>query len=345
MLLNSWAIALLVTAAASLFLLGGALKTAIRVLLSWAPEEDTAAQITLENETWLAALLIRYGMILQLVSLLLLLLAAESFSHILVGAMCATGAFVANDYGLPALLVKLFGVFFYGFWLVLQRLDSRSEYLPLTKIKFAYLLVLGPLLAADITLLVLYLTNLRPDIITSCCGVVFAATDGDGYNLMGPLPIAVVMLLFYGLAGVLILLALFLLRRNHPSRPNGFTTFANWCFGSGSLLFFMFALVVITSVISPSIYDLPTHRCPFDILQGEYYGVGYPIYVSLMLATFAGMSGAATYFLQNLPGLAEPVRSYRQTSLRLFFLCMTLFLTVVTWFTAGSLLKNGVYWK
>lgn len=345
MLLNSWAIALLVTAAASLFLLGGALKTAIRVLLFWAPEKDTAAQITLENETWLAALLVRYSMLLQLVSLLLLLLAAESFSHILVGAMCATGAFVANDYGLPALLAKLFGVFFYGFWLVLQRLDSRSEYLPLTKIKFVYLLLLGPLLAADIALLTLYLTNLRPDIITSCCGVVFAAAVGDGYNLMGPQPNAVVMLLFYGLAGVLIFLALFLLRRKNLSRPNGVNTLANGCFGSGCMIFFMFSLVVITSVISPHIYDLPTHRCPFDILQGEYYGVGYPIYLSLMLATFSGMSGAATSFLQNLPGLAEPVRSYRQTSLRLFLLGMVFFLMIVTCFPAGSLLKNGVYWK
>lgn len=343
MLQNSWALALLVSAAAAFFLLGGAIRTAIRVLVSWAPEQDTAAQIALENETWLAALLVRYGMVLQLVSLLLLVLAADSFSHILVGAMCATGAFVANDYGMPALLIKLFGVFFYGFWLVLHRLDIRSEFLPLTRIKFAYLLLLGPLLLADIALLVLYLINLRPDIITSCCGVVFAAASGNAGNLVGPLPVGSVMLLFYGTAVALVLLAIFLLRRNRAGLPRGGAPLANFIFGTVCMFFFMFSLVVITAAISPYIYALPSHRCPFDILRGEYHGVGYPIYFSLMLATFAGMSCAATSFFANLPGLAEPVHRLRQTFLRIFFICLPVFLAIVTWFPLNSVLKGGEY--
>jgi hypothetical protein len=341
MILNSWAIALLVSAAASLFLLGGALKTAIKVLLFWAPEEDTAVQIALENETWLAALLVRYGMALQLVSLLLLLLAADSFSHILVGAMCATGAFVANNYGIPALLVKIIGAFFYGFWLVLHHLDLRSEFQPLTRIKFTYLLLLGPLLAVDITLLVLYLINLKPDIITSCCGVVFAAASGESGTLVGPLPTVHVMLLFCVMAGILFLLALFLLRRSRAPQPTGGAPLANFFFGTGCMVFFMLSLVVITAVISPYIYALPTHRCPFDILRGEYHGVGYPIYLSLMLATFTGMSSAATSFLEKLPGLAEPVHRFRQTCLQLFLFFLPVFLAFVTWFPANYVLRGG----
>ncbi len=341
MILNSWAIALLVSAAATFFLLGGAIRTAIRVLFSWAPEKDTASQIAMENETWLAALLVRYGMVLQLASLLLLVLAADSFSHILVGAMCATGAFVANGYGMPALLVKLFSVFFYGFWLVLHRLDIRSEFLPLTKIKFAYLLLLGPLLGVDITLLVLYLLNLRPDIITSCCGVVFAAGGGDGANLLGVLPTLQVMLLFYGLAGLLFFLAIFFLRRNRIAPHQGGEPLADFFFGAACLFFFILSLVVITAVISPYIYALPTHRCPFDILRGEYHGVGYPIYLCLMLATFVGMSSAATSFVQGLPGLAEPVYLYRQTCLRLFILFLAVFLVIVSWFPGKYLFQGG----
>lgn len=341
MILNSWAIALLVSAAAAFFLLGGAIRTAIRVLRFWAPEVDTVAQIALENETWLAALLVRYGMVLQLVSLLLLVLAADSFSHILVGAMCATGAFVANDYGLLALLVKLFGVFFYGFWLVLHGLDIRSESLPLTRIKFAYLLVLVPLLVADIVLLVLYLLNLSPDIITSCCGVVFAAGRGDLGNLLPSLPTLQVMLLFYGLASLLLFLALFLLRRNRTKQYQGVEPFANFFFCIACLFFFILSLVVITTVISPYIYAMPNHRCPFDILRGEYNGVGYPIYLCLMLATFVGMSSGATSFLQKLPGLAEPVHLFRQTCLQLFLLLLPFFLVFVSWFPARYLLQGG----
>ena len=142
MLLNSWSITLLVISAASIFLAGGAVRTAIRILRFWDADADTARQIHLENETWLSALLMEYGMVLQLVALLLLVLAADSYSEILVGAMCATGAFLANGYGTPLLLVKIVGIFLYGFWIVLHRLDISSEHLPLTRIKYLYLLFL-----------------------------------------------------------------------------------------------------------------------------------------------------------------------------------------------------------
>ena len=56
--------------------------------------------------------------------------------------MCATGALLANPYGMPALLVKLFGVFFYGFWILLHQLDIRSEHYPLVRIKYLALLLL-----------------------------------------------------------------------------------------------------------------------------------------------------------------------------------------------------------
>lgn len=341
MFFNSWAIALLVSSAAALFVLGGAMRTAIKVLMHWAPDSDTASQIALENETWLAALLVRYALILQLFSLLLLVQAADSFSHILAGAMCATGAFVANGYGMPALIVKLFGVFFYGFWIILHHLDIRSEYWPLTRLKFTYLLLLGPLLVADISLVVLYLAKLRPDIITSCCGVIFATAPGEGRNLVGPLPVVQVMLLFYGLAGVLLALALVLLGNTSRNRPAGDLFLVNICFATACMMFFMLSLVVITAVISPYIYALPSHRCPFDILREEYHAIGYPIYLALMALTFAGISGAASAFVQKRPGLDKPVRRFRRTCLRLFLLLLPVFLIIVSWYPANYLLRGG----
>ncbi|MEE4134733.1 MAG: hypothetical protein V2I32_01540, partial [Desulforhopalus sp.] len=80
MLLNSWAIALLIAGIASLFLVGGAVHTALRVLHYWQPGSDSARQIDLENQTWLAALLVQYGMALQLLALLLLVFAADAYS-------------------------------------------------------------------------------------------------------------------------------------------------------------------------------------------------------------------------------------------------------------------------
>ena len=45
----------------------------------------------------------------------------------------------------------------------------------------------------------------------------------------------------------------------------------------------------ILSFISVYIYQLPTHHCPFCLLQQEYGYVGYPLYISLFVGGIAGM--------------------------------------------------------
>ncbi|MCP4337828.1 MAG: hypothetical protein GY799_02845 [Desulfobulbaceae bacterium] len=333
MLLNSWSITLLVISAASFFLAGGAARTAIRILRFWDADADTARQIQLENETWLSALLMEYGMVLQLVGLLLLVLAADSYSEILIGAMCATGAFLANGYGISLLLVKILGVFLYGFWIVLHRLDISSEYLPLTRFKFLYLLMLTPLLLFDMILLVLYLVQLEPDIITSCCGVVFGNATGEETNLIGPMPVGLVMSVFFSMAGVLSVVCFLLLKKIdkgafHGERIIGIVFSLSWMF------FFCLALLVITAVISSYIYAMPFHRCPFDILKKEYCFVGYPIYITLFAATFFGMSAGVTSLFTTIASLEGAVRIFRKTSLRLSLLLLPLFLVIISWFPA-----------
>jgi len=39
--------------------------------------------------------------------------------------------------------------------------------------------------------------------------------------------------------------------------------------------------MAILSFISVYFYELPTHHCPFCILQKEYGYVGYPLYLTL----------------------------------------------------------------
>lgn len=341
MLLNSWSITLLVISAAAIFLAGGAVRTAIRILRFWDADADTARQIQLENETWLSALLMEYGMVLQLVALLLLVLAADSYSELLVGAMCATGAFLANGYGIPLLLAKLVGVFLYGFWIVLHRLDISSETLPLTRIKYSYLLVLVPLLLLDMILLILYLVQLEPDIITSCCGVVFGSATGDGTNLIGPMPVGWVMSVFYALAGVLSVWGVVLLKRVDKAAFPG-EKLLGILFSLLWLLFFTLSLLVITAVISSYIYGMPFHRCPFDILQKEYHFVGYLIYVTLFSATFFGMSAGATSLFATISSLQESVAVFRKVSLRLCLLLLPLFLAIISWFPAVYIL-GGEY--
>jgi len=54
----------------------------------------------------------------------------------------------------------------------------------------------------------------------------------------------------------------------------------------------------IVSFLSLYIYELPTHHCPFDMLQRQYGFIGYPIYLTLLAAVYFGL----------LPGLFQPLR-------------------------------------
>ncbi len=122
MLLNPWSLALNILSLAVLFFVVIAGRTGVRVLRFWDPGRDDNRQISLENEIWLTSTLLEYTLGFQLLSLFLFVLAADAFCGMLVGAMCATGSLLANQYGIVALLVKLAGVFLYGFWIVLHQL-------------------------------------------------------------------------------------------------------------------------------------------------------------------------------------------------------------------------------
>ncbi len=337
MLINPWSLALIICSAASLFVIVANVGTGFRVITNWDPTDDSAHQIRLESKTWLSALLIEYTMVLQILSVFLLVLAADNFSHILVGAMCATGAFLANPFGIPSLFVKLVILFLCGFWVVVHRLDIRSEHLPLMRFKFLFLFIITPIFILDVFLLTNYLARLEPDIITSCCGVVFGNGSGDGKNLTGPLPIVLLVLIFFGLASLLLAQALFFIRRLGSTRK----IFPGLLFSLSCISFFILSLLVITAVISPYIYALPSHRCPFDIFQREYGFIGYPIYFFLFASTFSGAVAGLLFLFQKKPGLQQSVKDFQRRALHIMLTTLPLFLFLVSWQPVMYLLFGG----
>ncbi len=333
MLLNSWSIALLLCGLIVLFLMGLAARSAIRVLLFWNPESDSNRQIRLENEIWLTSTLVKYALGIQIISLIVFVLAADFYSQSIAGAMCATGSLLADDFGVPALLVKIGGVFFYGFWIVLHQLDIHSEKYPLVRVKFIYLLFLIPLLILDLSLEILYITGLKPDIITSCCAVVFGDATGGGASLLGGFTHGLSMGLFYGTAGLLMLIGMFLLNR-----------WKRWLcvlFSSGWLWFFFLALTVVTTEFSSYIYAMPFHKCPFCILQPEYNYIGFVIYFALFLGAFFGMSGAVVEPLRFVEGLEEGVTSYQRSAIKYSLLFLLLFVLVASYHYWRYILIGG----
>jgi hypothetical protein len=317
MFLNSWSLALILSSLIVLLLGITACRTAVRVLQSWDPASDSNRQIRLENETWLASTLVEYGLGFQIITLVLFVLAADHFCQVIVGAMCATGALLANSWGMPTLLVKIGGVFLYGSWIVLHKLDISSENYPLVRVKYRYLLFLAPLLVTDNLLQILYIANLSPDIITSCCAVVFGGGVQNTGNLLDGLDQTLLLTVFYGTVLCLITTSIILIRR-----WRGLIAIihaALWLF------FFVVALTAITIVFSSYIYAMPFHNCPFCILKPEYHFIGFALYGTLIVATFFGVNVAGVEFCRKKEDLAGITARFQKKATWIALVLLLLF--------------------
>lgn len=317
MFLNPWSLGLSLCSLVVLVLGVIAGKTALRVLRFWEPGSDSSRQIRLENEIWLSSTLVSYGLGFQIVTLILFILAADQFCQVIVGAMCATGALLANPYGMPALMVKLGGVFFYGFWILIHQLDIRSEHYPLVRIKCAALLMLMPLLVLDVGLQTLYIAGIKPDIITSCCAVVFGEGAGHDANLLTGFGQREMLAAFIASIAVLAVAGAALLKRWRP--------WLALLYAVGWLWFFGLSLVVITTVISSYVYAMPYHKCPFCLLKPEYHYFGFALYGALIPAAFFGVSQAVAGLVRGRAGLAAVVDGYQRLAVRLSLFLLVIF--------------------
>jgi len=317
MFLNPWSLALTLCSLVVLLLGAVAAKTAVRVLRFWEPGSDSNQQIRLENEIWLSSTLVAYGLGFQLVTLILFVLAADEFCQVIVGAMCATGALLANPYGMPALLVKLSGVFFYGFWILLHQLDIRSEHYPLVRIKCLALLLLLPFLIIDASLQTLYIAGIKPDIITSCCAVVFGESTGATTNLIAGYSQQGLLMAFVGSIAGLLLAGWGLLRRWRPCLAG--------LYAAGWLWFLVLSLVVITTVVSSYVYAMPYHKCPFCILKPEYHYFGFSLYGALIPGAFFGASAPIAGLARGKAGLGGVVDGYQRLAVKISLVLLVIF--------------------
>ena len=323
MFLNSWSVALSLLSLVVLTLSSIAVRTAIKVLRYWDPSSDSNRQTRLENETWLSSTLVQYAMGFQVLSLVLFVLAADNFSHVISGAMCATGALTANQYGLPVLLIKLLVAFGCGFWIVLHSFDISSERYPLLTLKYVALILLFPLLVIDAVGQTLYIANLKPDIITSCCAVVFGEQGGNEANLLGTLPQEALLIVFYGMSLVLAFLGHVLFRR--LSRP------LLWCHGLLWLAYIVVSFAAITTIFSSYVYAMPYHHCPFCILKPEYNAIGFAMYATMLPAAFFGISAALACLISAQTGLQEVIQRFQKRAVLFSSLLLFLFLVAVSY--------------
>jgi hypothetical protein len=329
MILEFWSIALITCSLVTVFLGVAGAAAALQVIRRWDLGSDSERQIRLEERVWLAAALVQFGLVVQVVSALIFIYAADYFATVLKGAMCAAGSLTANIYGLPALGVKLVTIFMAGLWIVLHRLDIGHERFPLTILKSFCLLALLPFLLADALLVFLYLVNLEPEIITSCCGIIFGETSAGGYSLFDVDSPAVLFLSGGALIALVVLCSCLLLLKDFRQRP--VRPYAGWILAGSWVAFYLLALALIIVWVSPYVYGLPHHRCPFDLIQYPYSLVGLPLYLFLHGAVLSGLAAAAAAIVCGRGDTALQVEPFIRRSAKLSLALLLLFLVQAAW--------------
>jgi hypothetical protein len=72
-----------------------------------------------------------------------------------------------------------------------------------------------------------------------------------------------------------------------------------------SLITFIVSVAALITFISVYVYELPTHHCPFCILQREYHYVGYPLYLTLLSGSVGGIGVGALQFFRRTESLRD----------------------------------------
>ena len=289
----------------------------VSILRFWDFSSFSTKQLRLEKQSYLLSTIAIFIFTLKFTLLIYFVYMIDSLSIIIPGAMCGAGVISANSYGMTLLFVKLITIFTFLLFLTLNNLDLKAKNYPLLKFK-SWILLVGILLIFLETFLDLsYLFNIDLSVPVSCCSALFGNLEGANPLPFG-LDIKMLLILFYALF-ISIVLSLLL-----DNRLLSTVTL---------LLFGIIAYYAVVYFFGTYIYELPTHKCPFCMMQKEYYYIGYLVWGSLFATLFFGLIwviiGLVNYESKALKGVTAA--------------SISLFVSLCSAYVAYYYFKNGVF--
>ncbi len=272
-LLSNEVIVFLFIESVVLLLLGIAFFNSISILRYWDFNSTSSKQFNLEKRSYLVVLIILFSLIVKIAALPFFAYIIDELALIIPGAMCGAGVISANTYGEFLLPFKVFILFITGIWLILNKQDIKTKNFFYLEKKFWLFVFLFILIIFEYVLDLYYLTNISTEDPVTCCSVIYGEQSGS--ELPFGLDTPKLLILFY----LLYFLTLF----------TNFSKQALLSFISNGL-FLYFSYYATVNFFGTYIYELPTHKCPFCMLQKEYFYIGYFIWGSLFAGTFFGIS-------------------------------------------------------
>ncbi len=335
MILHPGILALIVGSTIVLLMLAYAAVVGGIIVRHWDLASSSAAQLALERKTYLISTIMNYVLGFLILSAFLFLYTVDDIHQLFVGAMCATGSLNANPVGWYALVSKIVVFFLAGLWIALNYIDQQVENYPLVRLKYSLLIVFLPVVGLDLFLQVRYFTGLDPDIITSCCGSLFSESGPGVASSLAALPVRPTMAVFYTGFILFFVVSTLCLRS-----PKGFLRYVH---AATAAALFLIALAAVVSFVSIYIYELPTHHCPFDIVQRHYNFIGYPLYLSLFGGCFFGLLPGVFQPLKRVKSLQETIGSIERKWVFLSMACLLIFVGFASYSVVFSNLSLSAY--
>ncbi len=301
----------------------------MRILSRWDPASGSEGQLELERRTYLISTIMSYILSCELMSLFLFIYTADDIHILFTGAMCAAGTLAVNSFGYPALILKMVNFLLAGVWLIINYVDNKGYDYPLIKVKYELLNLIVVLLVQESVLLLAYFSGVKPDIITSCCGSLFSHDSASFSGDLAALPHLPMQVAFFAAMAVTAVSgAVFYLRGR-----------IGYLFSIAATVSFLIAATSVVSFICLYFYELPTHHCPFCLLQKEYGFIGYLLYALLFSGAVAGIGTGVLMPFRTVASLSRilPAIQRRLTLVTLF--CYLLFTLIVSWKMIFSTLK------
>ena len=317
-LLSNEVIVYLLSETVLYFLLFVAFVATFGLLRKWNFDVFTTEQFALENRSYLVMTIIFFVMLLKVILLPYFVYTIDNLSDLIPGAMCGAGVIKANEYGNPLLSLKIIILFLSALWLSINSIDLKEKNYPYLKLKSWFFIVIFFLLSTEFALDILYFTNIETTNPVSCCSVIFGQTGGANGLPFG-LDIPKLLILFYLLFTLVVL-----------------TIVSEMAVVSivASLFFGVISYYSVVYFFGTYVYELPTHLCPFCMLQDHYYYVGYFIWGFLLLGLFFTIN---TAIMQSF--FKQPAKSLKKISL----LLLSLFVLLCSSYVAVYYFKNGVF--
>jgi len=290
----------------------------VKILVQYRADETTSLQYKLEKQSYLVATIIKFIFAIKIPLFIFFIFTLDKISTVLPGAMCGAGVVNATQYGTPLLMLKILNLYLFGYWIVLNNEDMKSEDRKYLKLKFFIFSFAYILLLIEIVLQMSMFFSIDVNSVVDCCGSIYSTTNGTYMaDIIGAKPFYL-LTLFYGV--YLFIIAAYITKNRY------FYSISN-------LLFMIIALISLIGFFGTYIYELPTHHCPFCMLQKDYHYVGYFLYTFLFVGTFYGVVLGLIAFSKKESDL--------RFKISIFF--DTLYVVVITAFPLFYYLKNGVF--